>query len=107
VYLPSTVAPRPVRTQIPFGNDKQEALLQLQDDGHDERAAVRILLQEALEVAADLVLHHAVVAALFVAGAFKCAGDDVAGIAKQFRIVSGEAAGRDFRRRLPPGLCAC
>src|ERR1700734_2695654 len=72
--------------------------LQLQDDGHDERAAVGVLLDEALQVAADLVLHDAVVAALFFAGLLQGANHDVARVAEKFRIVGREAAGGDFGR---------
>jgi hypothetical protein len=69
---------------------------ELEDDGHDEGAAVGVLLQETLEVTANLVLHDAVVAALFFAGKLKGAGYDVAGVAKEFGIVGCEAAGGDL-----------
>ena len=69
---------------------------EFEDDGHDEGAAVGVLLQETLEVAADLVLHDAVVAALFVAGLLECAGDDVAGVSEEFGVVGSEAAGGDL-----------
>ena len=70
--------------------------LELEDDGHDEGAAVGVLLEETLEVAADLVLHDAVVATLFFAGLLESAGYDVAGVAEEFGVVGGEATGGDF-----------
>src|SRR6185312_626329 len=63
---------------------------------HDQRAAVGVLLDKTLEVAADLVLHDAVVAAFFLARFQESAGDDVAGVAQQVRVVGDEAASGDF-----------
>jgi hypothetical protein len=69
---------------------------EFKDDGHDEGTTVGVLLDEALEVAADFVLHDAVVAALLGAGHFEGAGDDVAGVAEEVGVVGYEAACGDF-----------
>ncbi len=67
-----------------------------EDDGHNQRSTIRVLLNKTLEVAADLVLHNAVVAALFGAGLLECARDDIAGVAEEVGVVGCEAASGDF-----------
>ena len=68
----------------------------LQDDGHNERPAIGVLLQKTLEIAANLVLHHTVVAALLLARVLERTAHDVACVAQEIGVIDGEAARVDL-----------
>src|SRR5580692_12648277 len=71
--------------------------LDFQNDGHDHRTARRVLLNVALEIETDLLLHHAVVGLLFRRGLIQGAVDDLARLIAE-RDLTGNKAPGDYLR---------
>src|SRR6202044_3646197 len=74
--------------------------LDFQNDGHDHRPARRVLLNVALEIETDLLLHHAVVGLLFCRGLIQGAVDDLARLIAERDLTGHKAPGDDFRSAL-------